>query len=268
MSLVEKWRRHKQSVSLPEGRREEESYFGREDLNIRRLKNAGFIVLDEKKLAMKDHLRMAKKAILSTSLENDGDELANLNIVMVTSAIRKEGKTFIAGNLALSMAADLDTKVILMEGDVFLRGTSRQFRIKREYGYLDVLARDDLRIEDVLVDTNIPHLTFLPCGTATDSAFELICSSRMHMLMGELAHYSNTIVVIDAPALLTCSEASALAVHAGQIIFAIGAGRATRNQIEEALSYLPSSAHVCCILNQAKKENLIASFGSFREYFD
>ena len=88
------------------------------------------------------------------------------------------------------------------------------------------------------------------------------------MLMGELAQHRDTIVVIDAPALLTCSEASALAAQAGQIIFAIGAGRVTQNQIEEALSYLPSSAHVCCILNQAKKEDLISSFGSFREYFD
>ena len=136
---------------------------------------------------------------------------------MVTSALPSEGKTFTSLNLALSIATEIDSTVLLVDGDVAHPSIPEIIGAPHGPGLLDLLTRDDLDFADALVKTNIEKLSLLPAGTRHRRSTELLASEQMASLLREIAsRYRDRIIIFDSPPLLATTEARVLAMNMGR----------------------------------------------------
>ncbi len=122
------------------------------------------------------------------------------NLIMVTSALPGEGKTFSAINLAISMAMEQDKTVLFVDADVAKASAGRLLGVpKGSRGLIDVLEHG-VSLREVLYHTNIPKLRVLPAGSAHERATELLASEGMRALMSDLSRrYADRVIVFDSP---------------------------------------------------------------------
>src|SRR6202171_2016290 len=190
----------------------------RAEIDLDRLAARGFVTPNAPKSQLADEFRVVKRPIIRNALGMDGVKIKNRNLVMVTSALPGEGKTFTAINLAMSVAMELDNTVLLVDGDVAHPILPSLLGIPREPGLLDLLSRDDLDVADTLIKTNVEKLTVLPSGSRQRRATELLASEQMAVLLRELgSRYSDRIIIFDSPPLLATTEARVLATHMDQV---------------------------------------------------
>ena len=173
---------------------------------------------------------------------------------MVTSAVAGEGKSFTAINLAMSIAAELDHTVMLVDADFARPSLPGMLGVEDGPGLLDVLE-GTAQMSDVLLRTNIDKLTFLRSGTPHPKATELLASESMRRLLDEISRrYTDRIVVFDSPPLLLTTEARALAMYMGQIVFVVRAGKTLQSAVEHALATIEACPTKMLLLNQVRPE--------------
>ena len=250
-----------------EGRGAPRAPFRRVEIDFARLKLRGFVTPDMPKSQIADEFRVIKRPIIRNALDGDGSSARPRNLVMVTSALPREGKTFTAVNLALSMAAEVDHTVLLIDGDVAHPMFTELLGIPREPGLLDLLTRDDLDVGDALVKTNIEKLTVLPAGANQQFATELLASEQMASLLRSLAsRYADRIIVFDSPPLLATTEARALASHMGQIVMVVAADATTQHAVSQALSTIEHCDIVMMMLNKASRTDVGSYYGYYADH--
>ena len=216
-------------------------------LDFRRLGAAGFITRDKTQTRTSEEFRLIKRSILRTYKEANGP---NSNIIMVTSALSGEGKTFTAINLAMSIAFERDFRVLLVDADVRKADILTQLGIKPGRGLVDVLIDETLDLSDVMIRTDFEGLTILASGTSHSLSTELLASQGMADLVDEISRrYADRIVVFDTPPVLLASEAAALAQHVGQTVFVVKAESTSREIVKEALEVLKPARNVALVLN-------------------
>jgi protein-tyrosine kinase len=176
------------------------------------------------------------------------------NLIMVTSSLPGEGKTYCAINLAMSIAMELDHTVLLVDADVARPSVLRTLGLPAQRGLMDILVDESLDLADVMLRTNVPTLAILPAGTSTPRATELLASAAMTNLVLEIAHrYPDRIVIFDSPPLLLTSEARVLASHMGQIAVVVESETTTQHAVKESLSQLEGCANVNLIYNKTRE---------------
>src|SRR5688572_4666641 len=131
-------------------------------------------------------LRDIKRPLIAHAFGKRATSVAEGNLIMVTSALAGEGKTFISFNLARSMAEERDHSVLLVDADVAKPHTSKLFGLPDAPGLLDVLEFPDVLLESVIVDTDTRGLSILPAGKRRSNATELLASARMERLAKQL----------------------------------------------------------------------------------
>jgi exopolysaccharide/PEP-CTERM locus tyrosine autokinase len=216
-------------------------------LDFQRLEAAGFITRDTTQTRTSEEFRLIKRSILRTYKEaND----PNSNIIMVTSALSGEGKTFTAINLAMSIAFERDFRVLLVDADVRKADILGHLGIKPGRGLVDVLVDGTLDLSDVMIRTDFEGLTILASGMSHSLSTELLASKGMADLIDEISRrYADRIVVFDTPPVLLASEAAALAPHVGQTVFVVKAESTSREIVKEALEVLKPARNVALVLN-------------------
>src|SRR6185436_1632133 len=139
--------------------------------------------------------RVIKRPLINNVKSANGSSPARNNLIMVTSAVAGEGKSFTAINLAMSIAAELDNTVMLVDADLARPSLPRMLGIGEGPGLLDLL-NGSAEMPDVLLRTNIDKLTILRSGTPHERATELLASEAMRQLIDEMAaRYSDRIIV-------------------------------------------------------------------------
>ncbi|MFT3954827.1 MAG: XrtA-associated tyrosine autokinase [Piscinibacter sp.] len=183
------------------------------------------------------------------------------NLIVVTSAVQGEGKTFCAINLALSMAAEVDKTVLLVDADVLKPSVSTRLGVEASSGLLDVLSNRSVDLPDVLLKTNVPKFTLLPAGVPRPDSAELLAGGHMKELFDELSRrYPDRIIVVDAPPLLPTSEARTLASRAGQVVMVVDAGRTSQALLGEAFAAVENCKNVMSVLN--RRSGMLRNHGS------
>ena len=234
------------------------------ELNLERLKNQGMITPDAPRSQIADEFRVIKRPLVRNALARHGTPVMNGNLLMVTSSLPGEGKTFTAINLALSIAMELDTTVLLVDGDVAHPDFPKRLGIQNSPGLLDLLTRDDLEVGDVLVRTNIENLSIIPAGSHHRRATELLASEQMAILLRELtSRYPDRIVIFDSPPLLATTEARVLATHMGQIVMVVAADSTRQQVVNLALSTIENCDLVLMVLNKADKTDVGSYYGYY-----
>jgi protein-tyrosine kinase len=186
---------------------------------------------------------------------------------MVTSTKPREGKTFTALNLALSLASEQDLRVLLVDLDVHRKSLTELFGVSADVGWVDLLAGSAVSFPEALLRTNIHNLNFLPAGHTALDAPELLSSRRMATLLAEMTQrYADRFIIFDAPPCLASSEPSILADLVGQIVFVVEAHKTDREEIEASLRLISGCSNISLLLNKADTRNL-EEFGSYSAYY-
>ncbi len=232
------------------------------EVDLARLREMGVVTPDSGRNKIAEEYRLIKRPLLANAFGHGGVErVRNGNLIMVTSSLPGEGKTFSAISLAISMATELEHTVLLIDADVSKASVVNFLGLKAKRGLIDVLQDPNLSLSDVLIKTNIAKLTVLPAGDNISHATELLASSAMKNFVRDIAsRYPDRIVIFDTPPLLSTSEASVLATYMGQIVFVVEAEQTPQDAITDALAHLSDCEHVGIVLNK------FASGGSAGDY--
>jgi receptor protein-tyrosine kinase len=228
------------------------------------MRRCGFITPDSAKSQLADEFRVIKRPILRNAFGAGGARVRNGNLVMVTSALPREGKTFTSVNLALSIAMEIDSKVLLVDGDVAHPSIPGLLGVPHGPGLLDILTRADIDFADAMMRTNVDKLTLLPAGSRHRRATELLASEQMVNLLRELGtRYHDRIVIFDSPPLLATTEARVLATHMGQIVMVVAADATSQHAVTQALATIESCEIVLMALNKASRTDVGSYYGYY-----
>jgi exopolysaccharide/PEP-CTERM locus tyrosine autokinase len=225
----------------------------RVELDLARMRELGMVTAAGGRTPLLEDFRIIKRPLLQRAFDepNKGDNPGNL--IMITSSLPGEGKTYTAINLAMSIAMELDHTVLLVDADVARPSVLRTLGLPNQRGLMDILVDDKLDMGDVMLRTNVDTLSILPAGTSTPRATELLASSTMSNLVNEIAsRYPDRIVIFDSPPLLLTSESRVLASHMGQIVMVVEAQTTTQHAVKEALSQLEGLKNVNLIYNKTR----------------
>ena len=216
-----------------------------------------------------EEFRLIKRQLLVTRerIAATGDE-ARARTMLICSARPQDGKTFCAINLALSMAAERDTEVLLVDADFAKPDVMNQLGLddgpKGGLGLLDALADDHLDPEALVITTDVPHLSVLPVGTQSTSDTELLASARTRAVIARLlAANPRRIVLFDSPPVLAASPASVLAMLVGQVMMVVRADRTPESELAAAVGLLDACEHIALVLNAVSFVPGTARFGSY-----
>jgi protein-tyrosine kinase len=223
------------------------------DINLARLRQMGMVTDEGGRTTAAEDFRIIKRPLLHNAAAAVGQGRKNGNLVVVTSALPGEGKTYCAVNLAMSIAMERDHTVLLVDADVARPSVLRVLGLEGAPGLMDILLNQRMGLADVILRTNIPTLSLLPAGRNNKHATELLASQAMRALLSDLAtRYPERIIIFDAPPLLLTSEANVLAAQMGQVILVVEAETTTRRDVREALRRLAKCPQVDLICNKAR----------------
>ena len=221
------------------------------EIDLDRLNSIGVVTPNAPRSLIGDEFRIIKRPLLRNVQGKGAAAIENANLIMITSSLPGEGKSFSSINLAISIAMELDHTVLLIDADVSRPSVLNILGLPPRKGLMDVLTNPDIQLGDVLLKTNIEKLRLLPAGTPHPRATELLASDAMNNLLDELAvRYSDRIIVFDSPPLLVTTESRVLATHMGQIVMVVEAEKTSQEAVREALSHIQSCEVVGMLLNK------------------
>ena len=208
-----------------------------------------------------EEFRLIKRMILNRRWDESD---APGNTIVVTSALPSEGKTTTAVNLAMSIAAEEDLRVVLVDADFIKPDALRQLGVHASKGLIDVLQNPRMDLSEVMLRTDIDKLSLIPSGQLHDRCTELLASARMDEIISELAsRYQDRILIFDSPPLLVTTESVVLASHMGQIVMVVQAGRTKRESLNSALELLGDRPNLGLVLNRTTARLGNVEFGSY-----
>ncbi|MEW8207744.1 MAG: AAA family ATPase, partial [Candidatus Thiodiazotropha taylori] len=179
------------------------------NLDYEALSSNGFIVPHSGNKQLSEEYRIIKRPLIRNALGKGAAPITHGNLVSIASSLPSEGKTFTAMNLALSIATELDTTVLLIDGDVLKYSLSRLLGIQNEPGLIDLLSQKECNVSDVIIHTQIPRLKLIAAGHRSEKSTELLASKEMERLLDELSNrYSDRIIIFDSSPILATSEAA------------------------------------------------------------
>ncbi len=235
------------------------------ELDVAKLAAMGFVTPNAPRTRLADQYRVLKRPLIANATGKASHSVAHGNLIMVTSALSGEGKSFTSVNLALSIAAELDHTVMLVDADVARPSVLRMLGQEPGPGLLEILE-GKVDMGSVLLRTNVDKLTILPSGSPHPKATELLASDAMKSLLEDMAtRYPDRIIIFDSPPLLLTTESRVLASHMGQIAVVVRADHTLQSVVQSALSTIESCPVKMVVLNQARG-GAEGSYGSGQGY--
>lgn len=222
------------------------------NVDLERLVNNGHISLLGDRRQINEEYREIKRKLLANAFGPLANTLHNSNIIMVSSSRPSEGKTFTATNLAMSIAAEQDKTVLLVDADVLKPNVLNTLGLERRKGLMEYLTGEVEDISDVLYPTNIDKLKIIPAGKSHHLSTEMLASQKMHETVDEFANrYPDRIVIFDTPPLIGINESAVLANFAGQAVVVVEEGRAKLADIKLAVERLNPNMAIGFVVNKS-----------------
>ncbi|MEM9253847.1 MAG: XrtA-associated tyrosine autokinase [Pseudomonadota bacterium] len=222
------------------------------------LRSAGILTPAIPRSAIAEEFRTIKRPLLK-NISGDAmtDPIKQGNLIMVTSALEGDGKTFTSISLAISIAMEQDKTVLFIDADTAKAEAGRMLGIPPHCpGLIDVLENSNMHLADVTLQTNIEKLRVVPAGDLHTHANELLASERMRQLMHQISEeYSDRVVVFDSPPLLLTTEAAVLTSFMGQIVFVVAADMTPQHAVNQAIEHIGEDKMVGMVLNRARRRS-------------
>ena len=158
--------------------------------------------------------------------------------IMVTSALPGEGKSFLAANLAITIAQNINEHVLLMDCDMRRPSVNRMFGFGRVPGLSEHLSQG-FPLPSLFLKTGIRKLTLLSAGVPPTNPAELLSSSQMSDLLAEVkARYSDRYVIVDSPPPHLTAEAQVIARQVDGILIVVKYRGTDRNLVADLVEKL------------------------------
>lgn len=224
------------------------------EIDTNRLSKLNFVANSQERTLISEEYRVIKRKLINNAFGALSSTLKNPNLILVTSTRPGEGKTFTSVNLALSIALEQDKTVLLIDADVLRPNVSRTLDISVPLGLTDYLSSDKVGVSDIMYSTSVERLKLIAAGKPHHLSTELLASDKMISLVQEFAsRYPDRIVIFDAPPLLGVNETAVLAAMCGQAVVVVEENKTNLNELEKAISLLPSDLAVGFVINKASR---------------
>jgi len=186
--------------------------------------------------------------------------------ILITSTVPQEGKTMVTMNLAMSIAQELQKKVIVIDADL-RRPSVYPVKFNNKKGLSDYLA-NETPIAEVLKGFDSEKFVVIPAGSPSSNPAELISSRKMKELIATLRQLEeDTHILIDSPPILSTSEPLILSEWVDGIVFVIKADQATRGSIKRAIGSVAREKIIGIVFNNKElKPSKIYSDYYYRYY--
>lgn len=229
------------------------------------LAQGNYLLPDAPASALGEEVRLIKRRLLATA-DARAERDPRARVALLASGQAGEGKTFIAINLALSIAGEQDRAVLLIDGDTSRPEIAARLGIEAEAGLVDALADSQLDPERLVIGTDIAGLSILPAGRKERNVPELLASARTPEVIERLlAADPRRIILIDSPPALAASTAAGLAAHAGQTLVVVRADRTSEADLKETVELLGGPSRLSLVLNNAALSIGGRRFGQYEE---
>jgi Mrp family chromosome partitioning ATPase len=238
------------------------------ELDLSALAATGYMVGGAPSGSLAEEMRLIKRRLLTAidARADAGDDQARL--VLVASGQPGEGKTFMAINLALSIATEPERSVLLIDGDAAKPELMARLGVAEDLpGFVDSLADPQLDPESMVLDTDVERLSLLPAGAKVRNIPELLASARTEQVLAQLRDAdSRRIIILDSSPALAASTASVLAQMAGHTLVVVKADTTSDADLKETLDLLSVCDHLSLVLNGTALEVGGRRFGKYEEY--
>jgi protein-tyrosine kinase len=171
--------------------------------------------------------------------------------ILITSAMPGEGKSFVAANLAISIAKGVEEHVLLVDADVRRASIHEFFGLGQTGGLSDYLQKGT-NVSKHFVKTPVDKLTILPAGSPPDNPVELLTTQKMKALLQEVSRrYEDRFIIIDSAPSSLASETAAIAKYVDGFIIVVRAGKTPRKAVTEVIEQLGKEKVLGIILNRS-----------------
>jgi protein-tyrosine kinase len=230
------------------------------------LERAGMMDWSRTRTRISEEFRLVQRQIIRSAF-GPGAEPGFSNLLLVTSARPGEGKSFIASNLAGSIARQGDHHVLLVDVDPKRDSICYRLGLAQARGLLDLAADAKLDPSLLIVTTPVERLSILPVGRERDRSAELFSTKEMTRLIQSLGRrFADRLLILDAPPCLSTSDPAVLAQVVGQILFVVEADRTQRDEIEASLDLIQACPTITLVLNKQRISSRY-TFGAYSSYY-
>jgi capsular exopolysaccharide synthesis family protein len=158
--------------------------------------------------------------------------------VVLTSALRGEGKSVATLNLGFALAEMPGVQVLVIDANLHAPTLETYLGVSRAQGLCELLA-GRLPYDQAVRATSVPGVSLLGPGARPRNTSELLASDRMRTLLRNLKqrfHY----VLIDTPEATTTSDATLLGAMADGVIVVVRLGTTPKGYVEQTCRTLES----------------------------
>lgn len=208
-----------------------------------------------------EQFRILKSKIFHSTSEK------TLRSFMITSAIPNEGKSFVAANLAISIAQNLNEHVLILDADM------RKPCIHKLFGFGDMAGLSEhlsngIPLNSIFLKTQVRKLSILPAGKRPPNPYELLSSQNMIKLLKELKQrYSDRYIIIDSPPPALTAETTAMSNLVDGVLLVVEYGRTPINLVSEVVKTLGKEKVTSIIFNKFNiRLSNFCAYGKYSQY--
>lgn len=173
------------------------------------------------------------------------------NVLAITSPRAGAGKSFVASNLAISIAMEENHSALLVDFDFRRPSIHRYFNLSSKKGLTDFVF-NDIPLPELLVHPNTKRLAVLPAGRQTSGSSELLASSKLLNLLSELKNrYTDRIIIVDLPPLLDTADALTFLPNADACLLVTAEGESTVDDIKQSMNIVDKNKLLGTVLNKS-----------------
>ncbi len=218
----------------------------------------GLISQDESKDTVAESYRSLRTNLQFSSVDKP------LRSVLISSPSPSEGKTLTVANLGISFAG-MDKRTLIVDADMRKPRQHKLHGVGKEPGLADYLV-GRATLEEVIVPTEVAHLSLIPAGTRSPNTAELLASNRMTDLIQKLIS-EHDFVIFDTPPLIPVTDAALLASKMDGVLLVVKYGSTHKDAAQHALEILEKvgASATGVVLNDVE---VVRRLGYYRSYYN
>jgi len=177
-------------------------------------------------------------------------------VLMVTSSISGEGKTFFSLNLGASLSI-AKKKVVVLEFDLRKPALLKSVKLKTKLGIADYLSNDDVKLEDIILEfKKVDGLYLIGCGNIPEDPAELTLGDKVKVLIDQLKEKFDYIIIDTAPVGSVTDEFN-LAPYCDRTLFLIRYNFTKKENLlfMEEIDIKSKLRNTSLVMNDAKQAN-------------
>ena len=170
-------------------------------------------------------------------------------IILVSSARESRAKSMAALNFAFALTTINRHSVVLLDANMDGTGAAQHAGASEHPGLTTALCDSNVEVDEITLETSLDGLTLVASGAYEEDILDRFASRRMLEILRFLTKDPETLLVLDAPPILSSQEAAVLSVIAGQVVLVVEAGTTDENSINQALKRIGDRHNLSLVLS-------------------